>query len=123
MENTDRLARFKIEVLDNGQESCLPKNLTDYWLEILAEQADLLLNGNDENKNLSEVIAAVVCLQSYKNPRKNKFSFTLEEMHKFINMFNIELNIELVCRNSEFSYSQATLDSILTDRDVTFQRG
>jgi len=115
------LTRLKRELLDVEPEACLQRNLTDEWLTWLAASADgMLENGNDLEADSSLVGAVIVRILDAKLPeRAAMIEVPLEEFHAHVNRYWIELAFEEVHRKTDIKYNQATLETILTDREIT----
>lgn len=118
-DNTD-LTRFKKEVLYYGAESCLPKNLSHYWLDRLSMQANTLLveEHSVEEQSCPEIFAALIFLLFHKNQPEAEIQVSLEELFKHCQHYAIELSLEEVHRKTNVKYEAATLDTILTERRV-----
>ena len=115
------LTRLKRELLDVEPDACLPRNLTDEWLTWLAASADgVLENGNDLEADSSLVVAVIVRILDAKLPeRAAMIEVPLDEFHAHVNRYRIELAFEEVHRKTDIKYNQATLETILTDREIT----
>lgn len=123
------LERFHAEVLDRGGEAILPRNLSDHWLGVLAKASEELLGevgqegppgslgGSHEDMN-AIVVAAILAIVSAKEGGQSEIRLSWDELHDYLTHYCLELSLELVHRNTEVQYEQATLETILTDRDV-----
>lgn len=109
---------FKREVLDRGPEACLPKNLSDKWLQYLSEQAEKILFEQSEDASMTGLMSVIVIILSAKQGCKNPISIGIEEILKLIHIYAAELALEDVSRKSSQKYEPATLANILDDRDV-----
>lgn len=118
--NEGTLSNFKEEVLDQGAESCLPKNLSHYWLNRLSAQAAAMLEDGSSptDQKCSEIIAALICILFYKNGHSESLEVCMDELFEYCKNYAIELSLEEAYRKTEIKYEAATLDTILTLRDV-----
>lgn len=114
--------RIKKELLEREPSVCLPCNLTNEWLKYLAASADKLLgNDNVDSDDADEAasLAVVIRLLNAKTGRQiNENDTPLNELNIYTQRFRIELALEEVHRNTEIRYVPATLETILTERDV-----
>ncbi len=113
---TKQFDNFSKSVLSRGVNAVLPRNLRDYWLGYLLEQANKLENNQDDVDLTSILGAVILILQAKKGLKKIKISD--EELQKYASQYCTELQLEAVHRNTEFSVSAATVESIFSDRDV-----
>lgn len=115
------LTRLKNELLDADPTACLPRNLSDVWLENLAASADRLLqNANEIEADASLVVAVLVrILEAKSDGRSEVMKVPLEEFQQYVERYRFELALEEVQRKTDISYDPATLETILTERDVT----
>jgi hypothetical protein len=113
------LKRLQTEILDKGAEACLPKNLTDEWLEHVSTLLERMLNGED-GEGYGICLAVVLHLLQTKLPlgESGDFSVSQDELFEYMKRYQIELALETVHRKTEIQYKQATLETILTDREV-----
>lgn len=93
--------QFKREVLTNQINSLLPINLSDYWLNELEENYDLLKIA------VEEILAA----------RPNVFgSSSPEEIDEYIGIYSIEVTVEKIRRKTDLYIEAATCETILRER-------
>lgn len=79
----------------------------------------MLENGNDLEADSSLVVAVVVRMLDAKLPeRAAMIEVPLEKFHAHVNRYRIELAFEEVHRKTDIKYNQATLETILTDREI-----
>jgi hypothetical protein len=80
----------------------------------------MLENGNDLEAGSPLVVAVIVRILDAKLPeRAAMIEVPLEEFHAHVNRYRIELAFEEVHRKTDIKYNQATLEIILTDREIT----
>jgi hypothetical protein len=128
--NMTQLERFEAEVVELGAEKCLPRNLSDYWLNAVIESTDALLSGDDPLRSVlagaakrgAIALAAVVCILERKADPASGLFVGLEQMAKHLQSYLTELALEKVHRSTGAKYEPATLNDILTDRTVTTWR-
>ncbi|GEM_PF-2728199 len=63
----DLLQRFKLEVLDQWPEACLPVNLSEEWRETLSQVIERYLDDDDDSQ-FSLVVGALLRILFGKNP-------------------------------------------------------
>lgn len=115
----DLLKSFSKEVMQNGPESTLPCNLSDQWLEILSAQMEDFFE-NDSDGCLSLPMMAVLHILLAKN-KGEAISETYDRLFDHLCNYRIELGLEEIRRKTDMSVEPASLESILTNRQVTFE--
>lgn len=121
--------RIKEDLLDREPSACLPRNLTDEWLSYLAISADKML-GSDGTKDVEagpvrkEASLAVVIrlLDAKTEEREVGIEVPLDKMYSYLQQYRMELALEEVHRKTDIKYEAATLETILTERDVATWR-
>ncbi|MBR8240655.1 hypothetical protein [Burkholderia multivorans] len=116
------MQRLKAELLENEDaRTCLPCNLTDEWLDSLADSASRLLDGSgDETANPALVIGVLIrILEAKTAPRSTVMELTEDELMKCLVRYRVELALETVHRKTDVTYNPATLETILTERKIT----
>ncbi|MBD9634615.1 hypothetical protein [Pseudomonas sp. PDM19] len=120
------LQKFQQEVLSSSPEATLPCNLNDYWLSELQEHLEecfrVLSQGCDdeENEAMSLPLAAIVHILFAKNAGAIN-EMPLEDLFRHFEDYRLELALEQVRRKTDVKAEPATLATIFTNRDVTFQ--
>ncbi len=114
----DLLEQFKLDVLDQGPEACLPVNLREEWRETLSQGIERYLDDEDDSR-LSLVLGALVIILFGKNPGA-EVSMPLETIFEHMQSYRLELALEEVRRKTEVKIVPATLETIFTDRDLEF---
>lgn len=116
---------FGIEVLSKGAEACLPANLNDYWLGILADQTNSLLSKDGDMEGTTNLVSATILVLMGKEAMKNDvksadqaLEIELEEIRDSVEKYAIEIGLEELFRTGRILYNQATLGTILEDRDL-----
>jgi hypothetical protein len=124
------LARFQTEVSDRGGEACLPRNLSDEWLLLVANSADVFFHemevGDDEEGSDSPpapgtsavAIAAVLTILRAKNGMPDSLELGVDELGRYLTEYRAELAFEEVHRFADVMYERASLETILTNRSV-----
>ncbi len=107
---------FVDSVISKGVHAVLPRNLRDYWLGYLLTQINKLDN-NESDSDLESIVAAVLLILKAKNGQSRK-DLSDDELMEYVSQYCTELQLEAVHRNTEFSISAATKDSIFSNRDV-----
>ncbi|WP_155755359.1 hypothetical protein [Burkholderia multivorans] len=115
------MQRLKAELLENEDaRTCLPCNLTDEWLDSLADSASRLLDGSgDETADPALVIGVLIrILEAKTAPRSTVMELTDDELMKCLVRYRVELALETVHRKTDVTYNPATLETILTERKI-----
>lgn len=117
MEKSDVL-QFTREVLDQGPEAALPYNLPDKWLDMLAQDIEILLQEHDSNhSDLSVPLAIVVSILQGKSKQEARdISFSTEELFEHLQFLRFEIALEIVRRRVGTPVVPATIETIFTDR-------
>ncbi len=118
--------RFIDEVVAKGAEACLPSALSDEWLAAVARSAEVLMAGFDGWTMGSEkaeppgaiVLAALICILRAKNADGEAIEVPDEQLQEYVKMYAMELSLEQIHRHTDIKYERASLDLILTDRDI-----
>ena len=114
--------RIKMELLDKESAACLPRNLSNEWLEYLAQSAEKMLEGDEGESDAirkEASLAVVVRLLDAKSPgRAAVIEVPIEGLYQYVQRFRMELALEQVHRNTDVKYEPATLETILTEREV-----
>lgn len=119
------LARLVRDVAN--AEAALPRNLSDYWLELIARDLDTLQDvdeGGDADiagPSLSGPLYLIIRILEARSGGE-KMEISEEQMYLHFLDYQIEVNLELVSRNTELRAQSASLDTIFTDRDVAVFR-
>jgi hypothetical protein len=118
--------RFIEEVVSRGAEACLPRNLSDEWLLAATHSAEEILEGLVPPKRSSDAdppgtiaLAAIMCILKAKNASGDALNVSHKRLYGYVKMYCIELSLEQIHRRTDIKYEPASLNSILTKRDVT----
>lgn len=115
------------EVVNPGPEECLPRNLSDRWLDIVAASVDELLSceanaleGKEADAAKPGAIALAVLLRllEHRAGTRAPFFVTYQDLARHLESYRIELALEEVHRCTDVRYEPATLENILTDRPI-----
>ncbi|WP_312325599.1 hypothetical protein [Stenotrophomonas sp.] len=115
------LARLVRDVAD--AEAALPRNLSNYWLELIARDLDTLQDGDEDGgadiagPSLSGPLYLIIRILEARSGGE-KMEISEEQLYFYFLDYQIEVNLELVSRNTELRTQPANLDTIFTDRDV-----
>jgi len=119
------LERFHEEVMRNGGEGCLPRNLTDEWLDTVSQAMEVL--APDEAAAVSEPVpeelkalglAAVLAILRAKRGTPPSIDVGIAELQECFGQYRLELALESVHRHTDIKYEPATLRTIFTNREV-----
>ena len=121
MEKSD-MERLSKEVLKQGAEAALPCNLPDEWLDLLERDLEMILQEGDHSY-LTAPLAMVVHLIFHKHGGKDKkVTFSEEDLSNYLRYLYFEISLETVRRNTNIAPAPATLETILTNRNVSWEQ-
>lgn len=109
------------ELLDAEPEACLPCNLSDDLLELLSGSAENMLEEEpDETKDSGSAIVTIILrlLFAKKEGQSGKFEVSFEELQSYVILYRAELALEEIHRKTHITYNPATLETILTEREI-----
>lgn len=117
------LERLKTELLEKGATACLPRALTDEWLSYLSASAEGMLDDSDPDADGHTSGAACLRVVIHLVTLKEGTEVVMlkipeEQLFEYAQMYRIELALEEVHRRTDMKYEPATLETILTRRDV-----
>jgi hypothetical protein len=115
------LKRFNKEVLRKGGTACLPTNLNDEWLDLLAEEMNCFESVGMKPEEVdppSCCLAAVFTILLEKSG-SNSAEMELDALLEKLSEYGVEIGLETVHRRTDMSYIPATLESIFSNRKVT----
>ena len=112
------LVSFRDEVLFKGPESTLPCNLDERWLDMLSVHMEQFFECNVDDA-LSLPLAAVVHILFAKSGGE-PVTKSQDELIEQLCKYRFELGFEEIRRKTNLSIEPASLETILTDRDVSF---
>lgn len=116
MNSDDLESHFYREVLMAGQDSVLPVNLSDAWLDVLLIQAQALHDQKDRPQ-FSELLAAVLKILFHRCAT-NELTLNESQLFKYLDLYSIELSMEKINRTTRIKTTAATMETILTDRNI-----
>jgi hypothetical protein len=119
------LKRLKKEVLDQDVGACLPARLTDEWLLILSRSADTMLGNASDGGSISGAACMAVILRlldATTNHDGARMEVSHEAMREYFVRYRMELALQEVARFSDIRYEPATLETVLTEREVVTWR-
>lgn len=112
----DLLQRFKLEVLDQGPEACLPVNLSEEWRETLLQVIERYFDDGDDSQ-FSLAVGALLIILYGKNPG-SEVTVPLDTIFEYMQSYRLELALEELRRKTEMKVAPATLGTIFTDREL-----
>jgi hypothetical protein len=113
--NMERLSK---EVLNQGAEAALPCNLPDEWLDLLERDLEMILQEGDYSY-LTAPLAILAHLMLHKNGGNGKkVTLSEEDLYNYLRYLHFEIALETVRRNTNIAPEPATMETILTNRDV-----
>lgn len=129
------IQQFHIEVLQQGFDSTLPRNLPEKWLKILTNCLERII----ENRNSSAIIAypkysfdimlisgAINHLLSAKNRYSSEmlpsvFHDESPLFSHYCDNYRMEIALESISRTTDTQLNSATLETIFTNREVSVE--
>jgi hypothetical protein len=115
--------RLKTEILANARVTALPCNMSDEWLMLLVRDFTEALDHPDApciertRSALFAAMAVIFYLLTEKNCSR-QLAVPLEVMHEYCRLYQMELQLELARRETDAPLTPASLETILTNRDV-----
>ncbi|MGC5808189.1 hypothetical protein [Ralstonia pseudosolanacearum] len=116
------LNKLKSELLDAAPDACLPRNLSEEWRDYLAGSADnMLKEDEDDSRDKGAAILAVILriLDAKRAEKAGRVEVPFEELHAYVQRYRLELALEELHRKTDITYNPATIETILTEREVT----
>lgn len=118
--------RLKEEILDKDPSAALPANMTMEWLQLIERDIDVVLDAECCDQETwvlcsAGTISLVLQLLSGKLGAKvDVRDITWDEMLSTLKIYQVEIAIELKSRLQGLEIEPASLDTIFTNREVTF---
>ncbi|GAQ30433.1 hypothetical protein K6V18_06585 [Ralstonia insidiosa] len=118
------LNKLKSELLDAAPEACLPRNLSEEWRDYLAGSADNMLKEDEDEDDTQDKGAAILAvilriLDAKRAETAGRVEVPFEELHAYVQRYRLELALEELHRKTDITYNPATIETILTEREVT----
>lgn len=114
------MERLSKEVLSNKIGAALPCNLSDEWLDLVERDLRMVLEEGDHSY-LTVPLAIIAQIMFDKNGRRGKkVTFSEEDLFNYLRYLYFEICLETVRRNTDIAPMPATLETILTNRDVSW---
>jgi hypothetical protein len=113
MNNDEVKLQFYRDVISSDRPAPIPSNLSDYWINYLLAQGE---KGQPQKKLHSELFAVVLKILYLKHGES--FETSEDELRVFLDIFLTELALEKICRVMGIEMTKATIDTILTDREI-----
>jgi len=114
----DMLSQYTASVLRHGPDAVLPTNLSDCWLDFMSQdtnQEELV-----ENPRYTSVLASVLLILS-ADSYGVKVEVEEERLFEYIELYRLELSLEKIRRVKSIEIEPATLETILTRRDIKYK--
>jgi hypothetical protein len=115
--------RLKADLLEKDATSCLPSSLSNEWLEYLFASAEGILDDSsleDEGRVGGKACIAVVLhlVQRKAGADPILLKVSDEALFEYVQMFMVELGLEIVHRQTKVKYEPATLETLFTERNA-----
>jgi len=114
----DMLSQYTASVLRHGPDAVLPTNLSDCWLDSLSQ--DTNQEEPVENPRYTSVLASVLLILSADSDGV-KVEVEEERLFEYIELYRLELSLEKIRRVKSIEIEPATLETILTRRDIKYK--
>jgi hypothetical protein len=113
------IERFHREVLSRGAEACLPRNLSNEWLEELLFEAGSkgVYGYTRPGMPVARLLATLIVVLG-----KGRAIEGVRGYEALLSDYYAEICFEIIARSTPFAYEAATLDTIFSRTDVRFQR-
>ena len=116
------ICELKGDVLTGEPSAALPCNLSDIWLELVAESLDEVLErtGPQSGKYLAGPLALVLHILSGKM-ESEQIEVEESRLLDYLSEYRLEVALEKVNRRTNVRIGSATLETIFTNRAVTME--
>ena len=113
------LVKLKKEVLDKGPAAALPCQLSDYWLDQVAESLEQVLeNSNiDSGSYLAGPLALVVHIL-FARTATPALEVSDSYLYECLWSYHTEVAVEVINRRTSVKITSASLGTIFTDRPL-----
>lgn len=108
------LNKLRDEILRKPAAAALPRNLSDYWLNLIARDLTDVIEATPPHE-LASGIALVLHLLQEIAPEE-LLLVTAEGMYPYLAAYRLEIALELVNRSRFIEAEAATLDTIFKHR-------
>ncbi len=114
------LVELKKDVLDKGPAAALPCQLSDYWLDQVADSLEQVLeNPNiDTGAYLAGPLALVVSIL-FARAASHELEVSHSHLYQCLRSYRVEVVLEVVNRRTNVKTTPASLETIFTDRPLT----
>jgi hypothetical protein len=114
------LVELKKDVLDKGPAAALPCQLSDYWLDQVADSLEQVLENPDTGSGpyLAGPLALVVHIL-FARTASHELEVSHSQLYEYLRSYRIEVALEGVSRRTNVKTTPASLDTIFTDRLLT----
>ena len=109
------------DLLVNGPEALLPRNLNESWFNCLLEKANLIREDKQSVEDLKYICSAVFLILE-ASMSSSKISLSDTELDALVLQYCTELELEALDRYTELTISPATLDNIFSNREVQVKK-
>lgn len=115
---------LQLEILDKEASAALPSNLSDSWLERIAENINQVFeNGGSPMASLYMQAPLALVLHLLFEGRKSAINkIDLDKLEDHLESYWIEIEMETVKRKTNINSSPATMETIFTNRLVEFEK-
>lgn len=113
------LVELKRDVLDKGPAAALPCQLSDYWLDQVADTLEQVLENPDISSGsyLAGPLALVVHIL-FARMASHELEVSHSQLYEYLRSYRVEVALEAVSRRTNVKTTPASLDTIFTDRLV-----
>ena len=135
MAKRSMLEDFKIQVIQIGPYSTLPKNLSEKWLRNLANALERIIESDesnypkesDFNEDMEIIVLAINHIFRAKARDKgqsiaDKLTDESPELTKYLEGYRMELALESISRVTDISVNPANIETIFTNREVMIEQ-
>jgi len=107
------------DVLYKGPSAALPCNLPDYWLKTTAQSLEQVLGtSTGESAQYLAGPLALITLLLFTNSGTDELKISQSRLYECLQMYYMEVSLELLSRESHFQIEPANLETIFTDRKI-----
>lgn len=111
------LGRLDDEVLSRSPEAALPCNLSDYWLEMIARDLEMLMESGKSTGSGNHISAPAALIAHILLGRTNSAvaAVSIDDLSQMFCDLLMEVNLELIRRNGALNFEPATLETIFSE--------
>src|SRR5450830_627132 len=114
------LVELKKDILDKHPSAALPCQLSDFWLDRIADSlAQVLENPCDESRGYLAGPLALVAHLLFARSSSSELEVSQLHLYEYLRAYRVEVALEVMNRRTDLRATSASLETIFTDRPLT----